>query len=203
MIATVHIVDDDVDVRESLKWLLESIDLNVKTYEDAVVFLEEISQEEEGIGCVILDVRMPRMSGINAHKKMLENKINLPIIMISAHGSIDMAVSAMVTGAKIFLEKPFDDQVLIEQVQSALNESQQEYAKKQDRLKLIERYNGLTKREIQIFQHVVQGFSNQEIADELKISRKTVEGHRANMIHKMKAGSLADLIHFSVVLEDA
>lgn len=203
MIATVHIVDDDVDVRESLKWLLESIDLNVKTYEDAVVFLEEISQEEEGIGCVILDVRMPRMSGINAHKKMLENKINLPIIMISAHGSIDMAVSAMVTGAKIFLEKPFDDQVLIEQVQSALNESQQEYAKKQDRLKLIERYSGLTKREIQIFQHVVQGFSNQEIADELKISRKTVEGHRANMIHKMKAGSLADLIHFSVVLEDA
>ena len=203
MIATVHIVDDDVDVRESLKWLLESIDLNVKTYEDAVVFLEEISQEEEGIGCVILDVRMPRMSGINAHKKMLENKINLPIIMISAHGSIDMAVSAMVTGAKIFLEKPFDDQVLIEQVQSALNESQQEYAKKQDRLKLIERYSCLTKREIQIFQHVVQGFSNQEIADELKISRKTVEGHRANMIHKMKAGSLADLIHFSVVLEDA
>lgn len=203
MIATVHIVDDDVDVRESLKWLLESIDLNVKTYEDAVVFLEEISQEKEGIGCVILDVRMPRMSGINAHKKMLENKINLPIIMISAHGSIDMAVSAMVTGAKIFLEKPFDDQVLIEQVQSALNESQQEYAKKQDRLKLIERYRGLTKREIQIFQHVVQGFSNQEIADELKISRKTVEGHRANMIHKMKAGSLADLIHFSVVLEDA
>lgn len=203
MIATVHIVDDDVDVRESLKWLLESIDLNVKTYEDAVVFLEEISQEKEGIGCVVLDVRMPRMSGINAHKKMLENKINLPIIMISAHGSIDMAVSAMVTGAKIFLEKPFDDQVLIEQVQSALNESQQEYAKKQDRLKLIERYSGLTKREIQIFQHVVQGFSNQEIADELKISRKTVEGHRANMIHKMKAGSLADLIHFSVVLEDA
>lgn len=203
MIATVHIVDDDVDVRESLKWLLESIDLNVKTYEDAVVFLEEISQEEEGIGCVILDVRMPRMSGINAHKKMLENKINLPIIMISAHGSIDMAVSAMVTGAKIFLEKPFDDQVLIEQVQSALNESQQEYAKKQDRLKLIERYSCLTKREIQIFQYVVQGFSNQEIADELKISRKTVEGHRANMIYKMKADSLADLIHFSVVLEDA
>ncbi len=203
MIATVHIVDDDVDVRESLKWLLESIGLNVKTYEDAVIFLEEITQTEEGVGCVILDVRMPRMSGINAHKKMLENKINLPIIMISAHGSIDMAVSAMVTGAKIFLEKPFDDQELIEQVQSALNESQQENAKKQDRLKLIERYSALTKREVQIFQHVVQGFSNQEIADELKISRKTVEGHRANMIHKMEAGSLADLIHFSVILEES
>ena len=203
MIATVHIVDDDVDVRESLKWLLESIGLNVKTYEDAVIFLEEITQTEEGVGCVILDVRMPRISGINAHKKMLENKINLPIIMISAHGSIDMAVSAMVTGAKIFLEKPFDDQELIEQVQSALNESQQENAKKQDRLKLIERYSALTKREVQIFQHVVQGFSNQEIADELKISRKTVEGHRANMIHKMEAGSLADLIHFSVILEES
>lgn len=202
MIATVHIVDDDLDVRESLKWLLESIDLNVKTYQDAVVFLEKIGQSEVGVGCVILDVRMPKMSGINAHKKMLENKINLPIIMISAHGSIDMAVSAMVTGAKIFLEKPFDDQVLIEQVQAALNESQQEYAKKQDSLKLIERYSGLTKREVQIFDHVVQGFSNQEIADQLSISRKTVEGHRANMIHKMEAGSLADLIHFSVVLEE-
>lgn len=202
MQATVHIVDDDLDVRESLKWLLESIDLTVKTYPDAVEFLEQIAQTEVGVGCVILDVRMPKMSGINAHKKMLENKINLPIIMISAHGSIDMAVSAMVTGAKIFLEKPFDDQVLIEQVQSALNESQQDYEKKQDRLLLIERYKSLTKREVQIFEHVVQGFSNQEIADQLNISRKTVEGHRANMIHKMEAGSLADLIHFSVVLDN-
>ena len=202
MQATVHIVDDDLDVRESLKWLLESIDLTVKTYPDAVEFLEQIAQTEVGVGCVILDVRMPKMSGINAHKKMLETKINLPIIMISAHGSIDMAVSAMVTGAKIFLEKPFDDQVLIEQVQSALNESQQDYEKKQDRLLLIERYKSLTKREVQIFEHVVQGFSNQEIADQLNISRKTVEGHRANMIHKMEAGSLADLIHFSVVLDN-
>ena len=95
-----------------------------------------------------------------------------------------------------------DDQVLIEQVQSALNESQQDYEKKQDRLLLIERYKSLTKREVQIFEHVVQGFSNLEIADQLNISRKTVEGHRANMIHKMEAGSLADLIHFSVVLDN-
>ncbi|MHA7916103.1 response regulator [Alloalcanivorax xenomutans] len=195
---TIHIIDDDADVRDSLQWLLESVGLQVHCYETALAFLERF-QPGAG-GCVVMDVRMPELSGINAQKKFPEYGIDLPVIMISAHGSIDMAVTALTDGALTFIEKPFDDQVLIDHVQNALERDRQHRRKLQALAVHRQRYEGLTKRERQVFEEVVNGLSNQEVADKLGINRKTVEGHRANMMSKMAADSLAELVQIAISL---
>src|SRR5699024_7623830 len=137
--ATVYVIDDDVDVRDSLQWLLESIDLNVKTFDSAIAFLEECPPN--AVGCIVMDVRMPKLSGLNAQKKLAEQNIDMPVIMISAHGSINMAVTALTDGAMTFLEKPFDDQALIDHVQAALEKNQETHQQKLKLLQHEERYN--------------------------------------------------------------
>lgn len=195
----VYIIDDDADVRDSLKWLLHSVHLAVQCFDNAQDFLEQCPKDAEG--CIIMDLRMPGLSGINAQKNLAKYQIDLPLIMISAHGSIDMAVTALQQGALTFLEKPFDDQVLIDHVQMALAQDKERKASLHEKDTLKARYNTLTKREKEVLHHVVRGLSNQETADALGVNRKTVEGHRANMIAKMAAPSLADLVQAAVALE--
>lgn len=199
--ATVYVIDDDADVRESLQWLLESIELNVKAFDSAISFLAECPPD--AVGCIVMDVRMPKLSGLNAQKKLAEYNIDMPVIMISAHGSINMAVTALTDGAMTFLEKPFDDQALIDHVQAALEKNQKTYKEKRKLAQYKERYNTLTRREKEVFELVVQGHSNQEIADIHGINRKTVEGHRANTMSKMAAQSLAELVQIAISLGKA
>lgn len=195
---TVFVIDDDVDVRDSLKWLLESVGLNVQTYENALTFFDDFDKRRSG--CIVMDVRMPGLSGINAQKKLPEHEIELPVIMISAHGNVDMAVTALTQGAMTFIEKPFDDQVLIDHVHNALEKDRARFARRSSQTRIRERYDSLTRRERQVLELIVKGLSNQEAADELGINRKTVEGHRANMTAKMKVDSFAELVQVAIAL---
>lgn len=195
---TVFVIDDDQDVRDSLKWLLESVGLNVKGYENALDFLENF--EPESSGCIVMDVRMPGLSGINAQKKLPEYHIDLPVIMISAHGNVDMAVTALTQGAMTFIEKPFDDQILIDHVHNALEKDRIRRERQDSHTRIRDRYDSLTRREKQVLGLIVQGHSNQEAADDLGINRKTVEGHRANMMAKMQVDSLAELVQIAIAL---
>ncbi|WP_293267895.1 response regulator [Neptunomonas sp.] len=194
----IFVVDDDADVRDSLKWLLESVDLNVMVFETAQLFLDGCPEHAQG--CILMDVRMPGMSGLSAQSQLVERHIYMPLIMISGHADVDMAVSAMTQGALTFLQKPFSDQSLIDIVQQALR---QDFERCQE-AELISNvrvcYAHLTKRERQVFDDVVKGLANQDVAEHLGINRKTVEGHRANMMAKMQAGSLSELIQMSVAL---
>ncbi|OMH27168.1 DNA-binding response regulator [Motiliproteus sp. MSK22-1] len=198
MAQSVYVVDDDTDVRDSLQWLLESVGLTVECFSTAQIFLD--SYVPGASGCIIMDVRMPGLSGINAQKKLPEYQIDIPLIMISAHGNVDMAVTAMSQGAVTFIEKPFNDQTLIDQVQNALEKDLIRHQALLHLQSVQQRYDSLTKRETQVLEQVVQGLSNQEIADLLKINRKTVEGHRSHMIAKMKADSLPELIQMAIGL---
>lgn len=195
---TVFVIDDDVDVRDSLQWLLESVGLNVQTYENALAFFDGFDKSQSG--CIVMDVRMPGLSGINAQKKLPEHDIELPVIMISAHGNVDMAVTALTQGAMTFIEKPFDDQVLIDHVHNALEKDRTRFARRSSQSRIRERYDSLTRRERQVLELIVKGLSNQEAADELGINRKTVEGHRANMTAKMKVDSFAELVQVAIAL---
>jgi len=195
----VYVVDDDADVRDSLQWLLESVGLPVHSCDSAGQFFEQYDPALSS--CLIMDVRMPGLSGLAAQQKLQDDRIELPVIMISAHGSIDMAVTAMTRGAMTFLEKPFDDQTLLDHVHHALAQDLKIRQQRSVRDALVERYNQLTRREKQVLSLVVQGMTNNDIAEQLSINRKTVEGHRANMITKMRADSLPALIQMAVTLD--
>jgi len=194
----VFVIDDDADVRDALQWLLESVGLTVDTFENALDFIDRYPADNSG--CIVMDVRMPGLSGINAQKKFADLAIDLPIIMISAHGNVDMAVTALTQGALTFIEKPFDDQVLIDHVHNALEQDRTRMARKSAQTRLQGRYGSLTRREKQVMGLIVKGLSNQEAADELGINRKTVEGHRAHMMTKMKVDSLAELVQIAIAL---
>lgn len=147
-----------------------------------------------------MDVRMPGISGLTAQKQLSEQQIRIPLIMISGHADVDMAVTAMTQGAKTFLQKPFSDQALIDHVQQALLIDEQRWLQQSQIHDLQAHYDSLTRRERQVFEGVVSGMSNQEIADHLSINRKTVEGHRSHMMAKMQASSLSELVQMSVRL---
>lgn len=196
---TVFIVDDDPAVRDSLRWLLESMRLKVVTFESAEEFLQFYTMHM--VGCLILDVRMPGMSGLQLQQFLTKQKYSLPIIFITGHGDIPMAVRAMQAGAMFFLEKPFEDQILLDYVNEALaldKENQQARI----RLTMIQaRIANLTDREREVMNLVTQNHSNKEIAEKLGVSIKTVEFHRSHMMEKMHAHSLIDLV--SMVREAA
>lgn len=197
---TVYVVDDDEAVRNSLDMLLSSVSLHVKTYDSGQAFLENWNPDKPS--CLLVDLRMPGMSGLELQQKLLQSGHNIPIIFISAHGDISSAVRAMRTGAEEFLTKPFGEEVLLDRVQKAIRRelAQRETAERRDDLKA--RFETLTPRQREVMEHVALGKSNKEIARDLNISVKTVELHRGQMMMRMRADSIADLVKMHLEIHE-
>jgi two-component system response regulator FixJ len=195
--ADAHVIDDDQAVRESIEFLLRSAQLTVKTYESASAFLAVAPMV--GSGCIITDVRMPGISGIDLLRRLKEMGLRLPVIVITGHGDVPLAVEAMKFGALDFLEKPFDDDVLLASVRSALDRSEASAQLETERAEIRARIALLTNREHEVLDGLVAGHPNKIIAFDLKISPRTVEIYRANVMTKMKAGSLSELVRMALV----
>jgi two-component system response regulator FixJ len=195
--AIVHVVDDDQAVRESLAFLLRTAQIEVKTYDSAATFLG--SRPQTGSGCVITDVRMPEISGIDLLKRLRELAIALPVIVITGHADVPLAVEAMKLGAVDFLEKPFDDDALLAAVHSALAIEGDHSKRNAELTELNERLTALSHRERQVLEGLVKGHPNKTIAYDLGISPRTVEIYRANVMTKMDAGSLSELVRMALV----
>ena len=174
---TVFVVDDDRAMRKSLRWLIESIDLRVETYESASAFLEHYNPDRPG--CVVLDVRMPGMSGLDLQDHLRKLDSEIPIIIVTAYGEVPMAVRAIKAGALDFIEKPVCDQVLLDHIQDALELDRKRRESRAEKREITERLDSLTKREAEVMHLVVAGMSSREIAGELGVSFKTIEAHRA------------------------
>lgn len=192
----VYVVDDDPAMRESLRWLMDSVALPVATFESAKAFLEAYQPGRPG--CVVLDVRMPGMSGLELQERMIADSIRLPIIFITGHGDVPMAVRALKNGAVDFIEKPFSDQTLLDRIQQAVERSRRQIEEDKSRDELDKRMNTLSPRERDVMTLVVSGKSNKAIAATLGLSSKTVEVHRARVMEKMRATSLPDLVTMSM-----
>jgi len=196
--ATVFIVDDEPDVRAALRLLIKSVGYKVECFESADLFFQNFDFNTRG--CLILDIRMPGMSGMELQEKMSEIGALLSIIMISGHGDIPMAVKAVQNGAIDFLQKPFSDQQLLELISKALRINNNRHKKYAVKHEAQEKYLSLTPREKQIFSKVIAGKLNKIIAYELNISIRTVEIHRANTMEKMGAKNLSELINMSHII---
>ncbi len=196
---TVFIVDDDEAVRDSVRWLILSVNLEVKTFSSAQDFLDTFKPEQEG--CLLLDMRMPGMSGLALLAKLRESGSNIPTIFLTGHGDVPMAVRALKEGAVDFLEKPYNDQVLLDCVHKALEQSEQINQLRVEQHIINERYAALTPREAEVMSMIVEGQPNKVIGNSLSISIKTVETHRAKIMDKMKADSVSHLVRMAVVLE--
>jgi two-component system response regulator FixJ len=196
--ATVHIVDDDDALRESLAFLLGTARINVATHASASAFMEAIPGAK--LSCVITDVRMPGMSGIDLLKRLREMKIEVPVIVITGHGDVPLAVEAMKVGAIDFLEKPFDDEVLLASVKAAIERQGGEIKRDAERAEIVSRLAALSNRERDVLGGLVAGRANKQIAFDLGISPRTVEIYRANLMNKMQAGSLSDLVRMALIV---
>jgi RNA polymerase sigma factor (sigma-70 family) len=192
---TIFIVDDDASIRESTAMMLRSVGFHVKTFVSAQDFLK--ANLQEGLGCLILDVRMPGISGLALQEKLVSEKTPLPVIFITGHGTVPMSVRAMKAGAVDFLQKPFEEQDLLDAINRAISQQREQKSKKDEADKLQQGIKALTPREYQVFSLLVTGMANKEIAYKLGISERTVKAHRAQIMEKMNAGSLADLVHFA------
>ncbi|MBI1368001.1 MAG: response regulator [Planctomycetes bacterium] len=188
----VYVVDDDHAMRESLAYLITSHGLHVETFASAETFLDHYKEGRHA--CLVLDVRMPGMSGLELQKLLAERQSKLPVILLTAHGDVPMAVKAMRAGAFDFVEKPGNGHMLLERILRALEQSRQAQADKQRVETVQAAIEELSRRERQVMDLVVAGKLNKQIAAELGISIKTVEVHRARMMAKMKAENLADLV---------
>jgi two-component system, LuxR family, response regulator FixJ len=197
--AMVHIIDDDDALRESLAFLLSTAQIAARSYASATAFLEQLPNV--GLGCVITDVRMPGLSGIDLLKRLKERKIDVPVIVITGHGDVPLAVEAMKSGAVDFLEKPFDDELLLAVVQSALRERESQSKRLTERVAIENRLAVLSKRERDVLGGLVAGRANKQIAFDLGISPRTVEIYRANLMEKMRAASLSDLVRMALIAE--
>jgi FixJ family two-component response regulator len=193
---TVFIVDDDGGVRSSLRMLIRSIGLRAETFASGDEFLEAYDPDRSG--CLILDVRMPGMSGIELQERLLARGAHLPIIFITAHGDVPMAVKAMQGGAVDFIQKPFRDQDLLDEVQRAMNRDARMREKLADRVAILEKIATLTAREREVMEMVVEGRANKAIAADLGISERTVEVHRARVMHKTEAESIPHLVRMVI-----
>jgi two-component system, LuxR family, response regulator FixJ len=189
---TVFVVDDEPEIRESLVMLLDTAGYKAKAYESAVAFLA--SDAPESVGCLIVDVRMPDMDGLQLQQELLARHSPLPVVIMTGHGDIPIAVQAMKAGAVDFLEKPFDDDVLLEGVRRALDRATSAVDHANAAKDAAQRLALLTDRERQVLDLIVAGKANKVIAYELSISPRTVEIHRSRVMEKMGAGNLADLV---------
>jgi two-component system, LuxR family, response regulator FixJ len=192
----VHVIDDDDAVRQSLAFLLSTARMEVRTYESAMEFLAALPNINAG--CIITDVRMPEISGIDLLRRLKELKVGIPVIVITGHGDVQLAVEAMKIGAADFIEKPFDDELLLKAVKSALGQSEKDAQQETERAKLLATFGTLTNREREVLEGLVAGKPNKIIAFDLSISPRTVEIYRANVMTKMNAGSLSDLVRMAL-----
>jgi two-component system, LuxR family, response regulator FixJ len=195
--ATVHVIDDDEGLRDSLMFLLRAADIEAQSHVSAVAFLEALPGAHAG--CIITDVRMPGLSGIDLLRRLKELKINVPVIVITGHGDVPLAVEAMKFGAVDFLEKPFDDDLLLASVRSALRQAEGEAKRQSERGDIESRLAALSKREREVLGGLVTGRANKQIAFDLGISPRTVEIYRANLMDKMQAASLSDLVRMALI----
>ena len=195
--AVVHVIDDDEAMRQSLAFLLGTVGMEVQTYESAVAFLEVAPTVKAG--CVITDVRMPGLSGVDLLRQLRERKLGIPVIVITGHGDVALAVEAMKIGAMDFLEKPFDDEALLASVRSALNQLDQDQKRQAERSDIEARLASLSNRERDVLQGLVAGLANKQIAYDLGISPRTIEIYRANLMTKMQAASLSDLVRMALI----
>ena len=190
--STVYIVDDDEAVRDSLRWLLEANSYRVRAYASAESFLAEYDEQQPGV--LIVDVRMPGMSGLELQEQLIARKSTMPVVFITGHGDIPMAISTMKKGAVDFLEKPFDETALREIVGRMFEQANQRLSQ----AKAVRQHEAmlarLTSREQQVLERIVAGRLNKQIADDLGISIKTVEAHRANIMEKLQVTTVADLM---------
>jgi two-component system response regulator FixJ len=194
----VHVIDDDDALRDSLRFLLASAKFDVETYESAIAFLAALPRIKSG--CIVTDVRMPRLSGIELLRRLKSMSIDLPVIVMTGHGDIALAVEAMKEGAIEFLEKPFDDEVLLKAVRVALDRYGKEAKKYAEKAQIKERLNSLSQREREVLEGLIAGHPNKVIASNLKISPRTVEIYRAHVMTKMNADSLSDLVRMGLLL---
>jgi two-component system, LuxR family, response regulator FixJ len=193
----VHVIDDDDAVRESLRFLLESAGLEVRTYESANAFLKELSHDIHG--CVVTDIRMPDVSGIELLRHLSDMGVTVPVIVITGQADVALAVEAMKCGAKDFLEKPFDDDELLSSIRSALTRHESDLPQELARSEVLSRLGVLSGRERQVLEGLVAGNQNKTIAYDLGISGRTMEVYRANLMTKMQASSLSRLVRMALI----
>ena len=199
----VYIVDDDEAVRDSLRWLLEGNGFSVKVFSNAEELLDFSEKQSHGMaGCLILDVRMPGITGVELHDVLLKAGIDIPVIFITGHGSVPLAVKSMKKGAIDFLEKPFSDEEICRLVDSSLQKARDVSDKREVNLKAQELLAKLTPRENQVLERITAGRLNKQIADDLNISIKTVEAHRANIMTKVEARTVAELIKIALTANE-
>jgi two-component system, LuxR family, response regulator FixJ len=196
---TVYVIDDDEGLRESLVFLLRSAELEVRSFSSAKAFLDVLP--DAAPGCVITDVRMPDMTGIELLRRLKEFKIGAPVIVITGHGDIALAVEAMKMGAADFFEKPFDDDLLVASVRAALRRREDQTKRGAERAEIEHRVSTLSPREKDVLAGLIDGRANKQIAFDLGISPRTVEIYRANLMNKMRADSLSDLVRMALLVE--
>jgi FixJ family two-component response regulator len=197
--STVFVIDDDASVRRALQNLLRSVGLEAKAFSDADEFL--VSDGNEAPGCIVLDVRLPGLSGIELQRHLIERSNHRPIVFISGHADVRMSVQAMKAGAVEFLTKPFRDQELLDAVQQAIAWDRRARAQRAEAAEVRRRYESLSPREREVMDLVVRGLLNKQIAAEVSASEATVKQHRAQVMKKMRADSVADLVRLVEKLE--
>ena len=193
---TIYVVDDDEAVRDSLQWLLEGKDYRVRCFDSAETFLSRYDARE--VACLLVDIRMGGMSGLDLQNRLIERQSPLPIVFITGHGDVPMAVDTMKKGAMDFIQKPFKEEALVSLVERMLEQAKAAFAEHQVSASRDALLGKLTSRESQVLERIVAGRLNKQIADDLAISIKTVEAHRANIMEKLGANTVADLLKIAL-----
>lgn len=197
----VHIVDDDPAIRDSLSFLLDTADIVSRTYDSAPALLARAGRLEPG--CILTDVRMPEMNGLEMVRRLGEIGVRQPVIVMTGHADVPLAIEAMRAGVKDFIEKPFDDEALLSSIRSALAEGEEAVQQEGQQAELRSRLASLSAREKQVLDGLVAGQANKVIAYDLELSPRTVEVYRANVMTKMRARSLSELVRMSMVSQRA
>lgn len=197
----VYVVDDNPAVRDAIRWLVEEVGLRAQVFSTAQAFINEF--DPDAIGCLVLDVRMPGMGGLELQDYLLSNHISVPVIVVTGHGDVPMAVRSMKNGAFDFLQKPFNDQTLLDTIFLAIKHHQSIVENARQRSQACQNLATLTRREEQILKMLRAGNSSRKIAEDLHISVRTVEGHRAKIMDKMNSSSVAELLELAHIAESA
>jgi FixJ family two-component response regulator len=197
--AVVYVVDDDQRMLDSTVWLLESVGLKARPFTSGREFLEACPNDSHA--CVLLDVRMPGLGGLAVQEEMRRRGLELPVIFVSGHADVPIVIRAFKAGAVDFIEKPYNEQLLLDSVQQALSSRESQHASRSELGELEERLAALTPRERDVFLPLVRGYTSREVAEQLDISVKTVDLYRARVMKRMQAGTLSDLVGMAIAAE--